>query len=76
MINFKQLGTNIMNNEKNSLYLNEVRKNLAASASCSCRRLKAPTFGALPPTIPVGDLGRFTLIREPLNFVPLVQYAG
>jgi hypothetical protein len=30
-INFKQLGTKIMNNEKYSLYLNEVRKNLAAN---------------------------------------------
>jgi hypothetical protein len=29
MINFLQLGTKIMNNEKYSLYLNEVRKNLA-----------------------------------------------
>jgi len=48
IINFIQLGTKIMNNEKYSLYLNEVRKNLAASANCSCRRLKAPTFGALP----------------------------
>jgi hypothetical protein len=35
-----------------------VRINLTASASCSCRRLKTPTFGALPPTIPVGDLDR------------------
>jgi hypothetical protein len=48
MINFKQLDTKIINSEKYSLYLNEVRKNLTASASCSCRRLKAPTFGALP----------------------------
>jgi len=31
MINFKQLDTKIMNNEKYSLYLNEVRKNLAAN---------------------------------------------
>jgi len=41
-----------------SWYLNESTKNLAASASCSLRRLKAPTFGALPPTVPVGDLDR------------------
>jgi len=77
---------------KYSLYLNEVRKNLAASASCSCRRLKAPTFGALPPTIPVGDLDRSPLIHSygyasagdrptlfaifPLSFVPFMQYAG
>jgi len=31
MISCKQLGTKIMNNEKYSLYLNEVRKNLAAN---------------------------------------------
>jgi hypothetical protein len=31
MINFKQLDTKIMNNEKYSLCLNEVRKNLAAN---------------------------------------------
>jgi len=31
IINFKQLGTNIMNNDKYSLYLNEVRKNMAAN---------------------------------------------
>jgi hypothetical protein len=31
IINFKQLDTNIMNNEKYSMYLNEVRKNLAAN---------------------------------------------
>jgi len=29
IINFKQLGTKFMNNEKNSLYLNEVRENMA-----------------------------------------------
>jgi len=84
MINFKQLNMKIINNEKYSLYLNQVRKNLAASASCSCI--------ALPPTIPVGDLDRSPLMRSygyasagdqstlfarfPLNFVPLVQYAG
>jgi len=34
MINFKQLGTKIMNNEKYSLYLNEVRKNLAINQPC------------------------------------------
>ncbi len=48
-----------MNNKKYSLYLNEVRKNLPASASCSCV--------ALPPTIPVGDVDRSPLIGEPLN---------
>jgi hypothetical protein len=50
MINFKQLDTKIMNNEKYSLYLNEVRKNLTAPGKQLLRRLKAPTVGALPPT--------------------------
>ena len=35
--------------ENNSLCLNEFRKNLAALGNCSLCRLKAPTFGALPP---------------------------
>jgi len=61
-----------------------VRKNLAASASCSCV--------ALPPTIPVGDLDRSPLIHsygyasagdQPtlfaiflLRFVPFMQHPG
>ncbi len=61
-----------------------VRKNLAASASCSCV--------ALPPTIPVGDPERSPLMRSygyasagdssglfasfPLKFVPFMQYAA
>jgi len=73
-----------MNNKKYSLYLNEVRKNLAASANCSCV--------ALPPTIHVGDLDRSPLMRSygyasagdrstlfarfSLSFVPFMQYAG
>jgi hypothetical protein len=84
IINFKQLDMKIINVKKYSLYLNEVRKNLAASASCSCV--------ALPPTIPVGDLDRSPLMRSygyasagdqptlfakfPLSFVPFMQYAG
>jgi hypothetical protein len=35
IINFKPLDTNIMNNEKYSLYLNEVRGNLAANVDRS-----------------------------------------
>ncbi len=53
-----------MNNEKYSLYLNEVRKNLAAPGKLLLRRLRAPTVGALPPTIPVGDLDRSPLMRS------------
>ena len=53
---FKSLDTNFMDYEIYGLYLNEVRKNLAASANCSCV--------ALPPTIPVGDLARSPLIHS------------
>jgi len=49
IINFKQSDTKITNNKKYSLYLNEVRKNLAALGKPLLRRLKAPPFGALPP---------------------------
>ena len=56
IINFKQLNMKTMNIQKYSLYLNELRKNLASSASCSCV--------ALPPTIPVGDLDRSPLMRS------------
>jgi len=65
-----------------SLCLNKVRKNLAVSASCSCRRLKAPTVGALPSehriaTIPVCDLDSPPLFANfSLSFVPFTQYAG
>lgn len=104
---FKYIGGKTTKNAKYSLYLDEllqtsclspfgpaelfkfvpdelVRKNLTASASRSCV--------ALPPTIPVGDLGRSRLNHSygyasagdpptlfaifPLNFVPFMQYAG
>ena len=59
MINFKQLDTKIMNNEKYSLYLNEVRKNLTAPGKLLLRC--STTY------IPVGDLDRSPLIEELLN---------
>jgi hypothetical protein len=84
IINFKQLGTKIMNNEKYSLYLNEIRKNLAAPGKLLLRC--STTY------IPVGDLDRSPLIHSycyasaddqstlfaifPLSFVPFMQYAG
>jgi hypothetical protein len=46
IIRFKPLGTKIINNEKYSLYLNEVRKNLAAPGKQLLRCLEAPTVGA------------------------------
>jgi hypothetical protein len=68
IINFKQLGTNIMNNEKYSLYLNEVRKNLAAKVD---RSPLMRSYGYAS----AGD--RSTLFAIfPLSFVPFMQYAG
>jgi len=68
MINIKQLGTKIMNNEKYSLYLNEVRKNLAANLD---RSLLMRSYGYAS----AGD--RSTLFAIfPLNFLPFMQYTG
>jgi hypothetical protein len=68
MINFKQLDTKIMNNEKYSLYLNEVRKNLANKVD---RSPLMRSYGYAS----AGD--RSTLFaRFPLSFVPFMQYAG
>jgi len=68
MINFKPLDTKIMNNEKYDLYLNEVRKNLAANldrsplihSCCYASAGDRPTLFAI----------------FPLHFVPFMQYAG
>ncbi len=73
-----------MEKEKSSLYLNEFRRNLVASANSSLRC--STTY------IPVGDLSRSPLIHSygyasadnqptlfaifPLNFVPFMQHAG
>jgi len=73
-----------MNNEKYSLYLNEVRKNLTAPGKLLLRC--STTY------VPVGDLDRSPLMRSygyasaddrstlfarfPLSFVPFMQYAG
>jgi hypothetical protein len=89
IINFYQLGTKIMNNEKYSLYLNEVRKNLAAPGK---QLLRCSTIGTPHRYIPVGDLDRSPLMRSygyasagdqstlfarfPLSFVPFMQYPG
>jgi len=68
IINFKQLGTNIMNNEKYSLYLNEVRKNLAVNLDRS-PLMRSYCYAS------AGD--RPTLFaRFSLSFVSFVQYAG
>ncbi len=68
IINFKPLDTIIMNNEKYSLYLNEVRKNLAANLD------RSPLIHSYCYAS-AGD--RSTLFaRFPLSFVPFMQYAG
>ena len=68
IINFKQLGTNIMNNEKYSLYLNEVRRNLAANVDRSpLMRSYGYASADDRPTL-------FAIF--PLRFVPFMQYAG
>jgi len=68
MINFKQLDTKIMNNEKYSSYLNEVRKNLTANLDRSplIRSYGYASAGDRP----------ILFARIPLSFVPFMQYAG
>ena len=68
IINFKQLGTKLMNNLKYSLYLNEVRKYLAAKIDLSplIHSYGYASAGDQPILF-----ARFFLI-----FVPFVQYAG
>jgi hypothetical protein len=66
--NFKQLDTKIMNNEKYSLNLNEVRKNLAAKVDRSpLMRSYGYASAGDQPTL-------FAIF--PLSFVPFMQYAG
>jgi len=67
--NFKRLDTKIINNEKYSLYLNEVRKNLAALGKLLLRSPKSAYFwcsttGTPDRYIPVGDLDRSPLIHS------------
>jgi len=92
IINFKQLNTKIMNREKYSLYLNEVRKNLAAPGKLLLPSPKSAYFWCSTTYIPVGDLDPSPLMhsygyasvgdrptlfaRFPLSFVPFMQYAG
>jgi hypothetical protein len=74
------------------LYLNEVRKNLAAPGKLLLPSPKSAYFWCSTTYIPVGDLERSPLIHSygyasagdqptlfaifPLSFVPFVQYAG
>jgi len=67
-INFKQLDTKNMNNGKYSLYLNEVRKNLATNLD---RSPLIHSYGYAS----AGDQPTLFAIF-PLSFVPFVQYSG
>ena len=69
MINCKPLDTNIINNVKYSLYLNEVRENLAAPGKLLLPSPKSAYFwcsttGTPDRYIPVGDLDRSPLIHS------------
>jgi len=66
--NFKYLGTNIMKNVKYSLYLNKVRKNLAANLD------RSPLIHSYCYAS-AGDRSILFAIF-PLSFVPFMQYAG
>jgi hypothetical protein len=68
LINFKQLGSKIVKCGKYSLYLNEVRKNLAANLD------RSPLIHSYCYAS-VGDQPTL-FARISLSFVPFVQYAG
>jgi len=68
IINFKHLCTKIMIYEKCSLYLNEVRKNLAANLD---RSSLMRSYGYAS----ADDLSTL-FARFPLSFVPFMLYAG
>ena len=68
IINYKQLDTKIMNNEKYSLYLNEVRKNLAANLD------RSPLIHSYCYASAADRSTLFAIF--PLNFVPFMQYTG
>jgi len=68
ILNFKQLGTKIMNNEKYSLYLNEIRKNLAANLD------RSPLIHSYCYASTDDQSTLFAIF--PLSFVPFMRYAG
>ena len=67
MISFKQLDTNFMNNEKYSLYLNEVRKNLTAKVD------RSPLMRSYGYASADDQSTLFAMLS--LIFVPFMQYA-
>jgi hypothetical protein len=68
IFNFKQLDAKIMNNEIYSLYLNEVRKNLAAKVD------RSPLIHSYDYESS-GDRSTLFAIFS-LSFVPFMQSAG
>jgi len=68
ILNFKQLDTKIMNNEKYSLYLNEVRKNMDDNLD---RSPLMHSYGYAS-----ADDQSTLFARFPLSLVPFMQYAG
>jgi hypothetical protein len=65
---FKYLGTNIMKNVKYSLYLNKVRKNLAANLD------RSPLIHSYCYASAGDRLTLFAIFS--LSFVPFMQYTG
>ncbi len=61
------LGTKNMGSEVYSLYLNEVRKNLAAPGKLLLSSPKGAYCWCSTTYVPVGDLDRPPLIKEPLS---------
>ncbi len=68
IIKFKYLGKNSLIFEKYSLYLNEVRKNLAANFD------RSPLMRSYGYASADDQSTLFAIF--PLNFVPFMQYAG
>ena len=68
VINFIQLGTKIINNEKYGLYLSEFRKNLASNLD---RSPLMRSYGYAS----AGDQSTL-FARFPLIFVPFMQHTG
>jgi len=68
MKNFNQLDTKNMSNEKYSLHLNEVRKNLAANLDRS-PLIRSYCYAS------AGDQSTLFAIF-PLSFVPFMKYVG
>jgi len=65
---FQTIGMNIMNKEKYSLYLNEIRKNLAANLD------RSPLIHSYCYASADDQSTLFAIF--PLSFVPFIQYAG